>query len=65
VRAALNEIFDYGRPSRVVLACLVERSGHELPIRADVAGASVDLKPGQQIKLLTNPLSLQLEGEPE
>ena len=64
VRAALNEIFDYGRPARVVLACLVERSGHELPIRADVAGASVDLGPNQQIKLQTDPLQLHLEGEP-
>ncbi len=64
VRAALNEIFDYGRPARVLLACLVERSGHELPIRADVAGASVDLGPNQQIKLQTDPLMLHLEGEP-
>lgn len=63
VRAALNEIFDYGRPARVVLACLVQRSGHELPIRADVAGASVDLGPNQQVKLQTDPLQLQLEGE--
>jgi len=38
VRAALNELFDFGRPSRVLLAVLVERDGHELPIRADVAG---------------------------
>jgi len=38
VRAALNELFDFGRPARVLLAVLVEREGHELPIRADVAG---------------------------
>lgn len=63
IRAALNEIFDYGRPARVVLACLVERSGHELPIRADVVGSSVDLLPQQQIQLLTDPLQLRLEGE--
>jgi len=63
VRAALNEIFDYGRPARVVLACLVERSGHELPIRADVAGVSLDLKRGQHIKLQTSPLQLELKGE--
>lgn len=64
VRAALNEIFDYGRPARVILACLVERSGREIPIRADVTGASLDLNPSQQIKLQTNPLQLHLEGEP-
>lgn len=43
VRAALNEIFDFGRPSRVLLAVLVERIGHELPIRADIAGVRLDV----------------------
>lgn len=43
VRAAMNEIFDYGRPARIVLAVLVQRAGHELPIRADVIGAELDV----------------------
>lgn len=60
VRAALNEIFDYGRPARVLLACLVERSGHELPIRSDITGLSLDLKAGQHIKLQSDPLQLHL-----
>lgn len=51
VRAALNELFDYGRPARVLLAVLVERAGHELPIRADYAGTRVDLQPQQQVRL--------------
>ena len=51
IRAALNEIFDFGRPARVTLAVLVERDGHELPIRADVAGHTMTLPAGQQIKL--------------
>ncbi len=63
VRAALNEIFDFGRPARVLLACLVERTGHELPIRADVSGESLDLGPNQHVKLQTAPLQLVLEGE--
>jgi pyrimidine operon attenuation protein/uracil phosphoribosyltransferase len=39
VRAALNEIFDYGRPSRVELAVLLDRGGRELPISARYCGA--------------------------
>jgi len=42
VRAAMNEIFDYGRPAKISLAVLVQRSGHELPIRADILGHSID-----------------------
>lgn len=42
VRAAMNELFDHGRPARVTLAVLVQRRGHELPIRADVVGHALD-----------------------
>jgi pyrimidine operon attenuation protein / uracil phosphoribosyltransferase len=51
VRAAMNELFDYGRPARILLAVLVERSGRELPIQPDVRGLHVHLEPHQQIKL--------------
>lgn len=51
IRAALNEIFDYGRPSAIVLAVLVDRGGRELPVQADVVGTDMDLNPGQHIKL--------------
>jgi len=51
IRAALNEIFDYGRPAKVVLAILVDRKGHELPIQPDVCGMELDLKKDEQIKL--------------
>jgi len=54
IRAAMNEIFDYGRPDAIILACLIERNGHELPIRADVAGQSLTLRPNQHIKLVRN-----------
>ena len=52
IRAALNEIFSWGRPAAVQLAILVERSGRELPIQPDVVGARLDLNPSQHIKLL-------------
>ncbi len=51
IRAALNEIFDYGRPAAVRLAVLLERSGRELPITADIAAQHIDLPAGQRIKL--------------
>lgn len=60
VRAAMNEIFDYGRPGRILLAVLVERDGHELPIRADVRGARMALGPDQQVKLNENGLGLSI-----
>ena len=39
VRAAINELFDYGRPARIELAVLVDRGGRELPIEATYCGA--------------------------
>ncbi|MFV2059217.1 MAG: bifunctional pyr operon transcriptional regulator/uracil phosphoribosyltransferase PyrR [Gammaproteobacteria bacterium] len=60
VKAALNAIFDYGRPASVLLVTLIDRPGHELPIQADIVGQFVDLKPQQHIKL-TGPEPLKLE----
>ena len=60
VRAALNEIFDYGRPTSVRLAVLVDRGGRELPVCADVIGTRMSLKPGEHVKL-TGPEPLALE----
>lgn len=62
IRAAMNEIFDYGRPERIVLATLVERSGRELPINADVIGRSMNLPDNQQIKLRSD-MSLEIFSE--
>jgi pyrimidine operon attenuation protein/uracil phosphoribosyltransferase len=59
-RAALNEIFDYGRPASVTLAVLIERNGRELPIQPDIIGESLELSKDQQIKLVNNA-GLQLE----
>ena len=43
VRAALDELADFGRPARIALAVLVDRGGRELPIHADVVGKTVDV----------------------
>ena len=51
IRAAMNELFDYGRPSSISLAVLIDRAGRQLPIQADVCGMSIDLEKNQQIKL--------------
>ena len=59
VRAALNEIFDYGRPSAVVLGVLLERNGREIPLRPDCRGGALTLSKGQRIKLM-GPNSLKL-----
>ena len=60
IRAAMNEIFDYGRPASITLACLIERSGRELPIQADVVGQTLELGDNEQIKL-TGPEPLAWE----
>ena len=60
IRAALNEIFDYGRPATVTLAVLGERSGRELPIQADVVGTHLSLAEHEHVKL-TGPEPLKFE----
>ncbi|MCS3903239.1 pyrimidine operon attenuation protein/uracil phosphoribosyltransferase [Methylohalomonas lacus] len=63
IRAALNEIFDYGRPASVTLAVLVERGGRELPIQADIIGQTITPAQGEHVKLLgPEPLVLVTKG---
>ena len=62
IRAALNELFDYGRPASVTLAVLIERVGRELPIQADVSGCSLPLSPQQYLRLSgPKPLKLTIQ----
>ncbi len=64
VRAALNEIFDYGRPASVQLAVLIDRGGRELPIEAQFAAARLAVPRDQSIVLARDAagrLSLGLE----
>lgn len=51
-RAAINELFDFGRPARIMLAALVDRGDRELPVAAEFVAESVKLAPGQSLELL-------------
>ena len=51
IRAAMNELFDYGRPASIRLAALVDRGGRELPIAPQFLGSVVTLEPGESIEL--------------
>ena len=50
-RAAMNELFDYGRPASITLAVLINRGGAELPIVPNIVGADILLKPNQDLQL--------------
>jgi len=56
-RAAMNVLFDYGRPRSIVLAVGIERNGRELPIQPDIVGMHLRLTPAQYVKL-TGPENL-------
>ena len=60
IRAALNVLFELGRPASVSLITLVDLKAAELPIQADINGISLKLEPNQRIKL-TGPEPLKLE----
>jgi pyrimidine operon attenuation protein / uracil phosphoribosyltransferase len=51
VRAAIDEIFDYGRPARVQLAVLVDRGHRELPIRPDYVGKNLPTSQAQHVNV--------------
>ncbi|MGZ5275869.1 MAG: bifunctional pyr operon transcriptional regulator/uracil phosphoribosyltransferase PyrR [Caldimonas sp.] len=51
IRAAVNELYDFGRPASVRLAVLVDRGGRELPIGADCAVATVAMPASQRLRL--------------
>lgn len=59
IRAAMNELFDYGRPEKIVLACLLDVGHRELPIQADVIGEKIERPRNQRIKL-SGPTPLTL-----
>jgi pyrimidine operon attenuation protein/uracil phosphoribosyltransferase len=59
IRAAMNELFDYGRPASIKLVILGERDGRELPIQADVVGKKISLDEHEHVKL-TGPEELKL-----
>jgi len=51
IRAALNELFDFGRPGAVRLAVLADRGGRELPVAADFTGAAVEVSREEELVL--------------
>lgn len=63
IRAAINELFDYGRPASVRLAALVDRGARELPIAAQYVGAILELPASKMLALeqgVMGDLSLSL-----
>jgi pyrimidine operon attenuation protein / uracil phosphoribosyltransferase len=66
VRAAMNELFDYGRPASIALVVLADRGGRQLPICAQHVGAKVDVPAGQRLRLKRDDagkLALALETD--
>ena len=59
VRAALDELADFGRPRRIALAVVIDRGGRELPIAPDVVGKVVEVLPGRRVDVLVK----ELDGE--
>jgi pyrimidine operon attenuation protein/uracil phosphoribosyltransferase len=51
IRAAMNELFDYGRPASIALAALIDRGGRELPIAAQYVGAAVSVPAQMTVEL--------------
>lgn len=54
VRAALDELADFGRPRRIALAVVIDRGGRELPIAPDVVGKHIDVLPHQRVDVFVN-----------
>lgn len=62
IRAAMNEIFDYGRPASIILATLVDLGARELPVQPDVTGRVLALQSHQRVKLRgPDPLHIELQ----
>ena len=56
IRAALDELTDFGRAARIALAVLVDRGGRELPIHADIVGKKIDVRDDERIDVLVEEL---------
>ena len=65
LRAALNELFDFGRPASVKLACLVDRGGRELPFNADFVGMTMTLDADQELTLIEANDKLRFDIQPK
>jgi pyrimidine operon attenuation protein / uracil phosphoribosyltransferase len=56
VRAALDELADFGRPKRIALAVLIDRGGRELPIQPDVVGKTLEVAAKERVDVLVSEL---------
>ncbi|HJU89783.1 MAG TPA: bifunctional pyr operon transcriptional regulator/uracil phosphoribosyltransferase PyrR [Gemmatimonadaceae bacterium] len=56
VRAALDELADFGRPARIMLAVLVDRGGRELPIQPDIVGKKMTVNARDRVDVLVRDL---------
>jgi len=64
IRAAMNEIFDFGRPASILLVVIVDVGRRELPIQPDILGTEIQLKQKQRLKLTgPDPLALELRND--
>src|SRR5207302_8594492 len=61
VRAALDELADFGRPKRISLCVLVDRGGRELPIQPDIVGKQIKVNRGERVDVLV----AELDGRDE
>ena len=52
IRAAMNELFDYGRPASITLAVLVNRGGRELPIAPQISAFNTEIEASKNLQLL-------------
>ena len=62
VKAALDELFDHGRPTKVELAVLVDRGGHLLPIAADYTGLTVTAGPDERVVVTLDSKNPKLDA---
>ena len=61
MRAAIDAVFDYGRPARVQLAVLIDRGHRELPIRPDYVGKNIPTSQDQRVYVCVD----EIDGEDE
>lgn len=69
IRAAMNELMDWGRPARILLCVLVDRGGRELPIQPDIVGRKISVLPRQKVDVrvpeVDGRLAVELSSLPE
>jgi pyrimidine operon attenuation protein/uracil phosphoribosyltransferase len=56
IRAALDELADFGRPKRIALAVLIDRGGRELPIQPDIVGKKISVLMSQRVDVLVQEI---------